>query len=127
MRSRRDGRADCDVGEVAAYPEDEVEEHQQSLHAGHRGHGLQSLAHLGILFVLFLPSCSQTKTLRSMGYYALAGRTWSQRADRFARGFASTPTCACVAPAPLSTGACALPREDAMAIVGLPLSEQFSA
>lgn len=31
---------DVEVLEVLAYPEDEIEEHQQRLHAGHRGYGL---------------------------------------------------------------------------------------
>lgn len=59
-----------------------------------------------------------------MGYYALAGFTWVTsrvRAIDLREDLRILLRVACVALAPLSTGACALPHEDAMEIVGTPL------
>jgi len=47
MRDKEFCNRHAGVSEVSlAYPEDEIEEHQQGLHASHRGHCLQSLAHI---------------------------------------------------------------------------------
>jgi len=53
-------------------------------------------------------------------YQVSLGNKWSSH-DRFTRRLRIYLRVACVAPAPLSTGACALPRENAMAMVGTPL------
>lgn len=68
-----------------AYPENEVEEHQQGLHAGHRGDGLQPFAHLGYLLRALCPaSCADNNGHPRSGlalqrYYALAALTLATR------------------------------------------------
>lgn len=65
-----------------------------------------------------------------MGYYALPGLTWTTsgvRAIDLQEDLRIYLHVACVAPAPLSIGACALPCEDAIwQWWELPLSEPFS-
>lgn len=68
-------------------------------------------------FPLF--ACDEILPVRGMGYYALLGLTWSTSGAR-AIDLRIYLRVACVA-APLSTGACALPRENAMAMVGTSL------
>lgn len=55
-------------------------------------------------------------------YYALPGLTWATSGVRAIDFWEDLRIhVACVAPAPLSTGACALPRKNMMAMVGIPL------
>lgn len=102
---------------LLSYPEAEIEEHQQSLHAGHRGHGFQSLAHLDV----FIRSHTRrTKTgvsrisrirwtgsvithYRGFSWVASWARTIDLRADT---GLRAHLRVACVASAPLSLSWC---------------------
>lgn len=81
------------------------------------------LRRVAFFFPLF--NCDETLSIRGMGYYALPGLTWTTsgvRAIDLREDLRIYLRVACVAPAPLSTGACALPCKNAMAmLVGTPL------
>lgn len=93
-------------GGFLAYPEDEIEEHQQSLHAGHRGHGLQSLAHLKLRCLpFFWLACDKTLLDTAVWVITHYQVSLGQRAE-FARSISREDLrihlhVACVAPAPL--------------------------